>query len=401
VGFYADIIDAGKNAFIGYAKSIVESSSASSGERQRVTEEVEKQLLSLKRNERRKMIVSLKKEIKEKRDKTFRTLESIKEHLDHVMGFIERNPEYAAKFGLKELDGLQSDILTQEDMHLAVKLCAISSLLAQSKIVKMDPAQVTLFDSMSSVEGQDFSKEFRLPFQRVWINLEKPVPLFGDQRLVHGLLLFEFDCGINDKWTILNANDVQVDAPPLAIGIQAVAIYKGDPAENMAFEAKGVTLLITKAGDLITSKNILNITDTEDQIRMAYKDRLATTTVHLINFFNTPGILLDQKDHDLAIQKARTKKGKEPLPGWYEIKWKQKRVKPKEHPPEDGPHVPAFKHSFRYDVRGHWMRFTRGRMTGRVIWCPPHQRGLQNALYKPKVYRLSDTPATPESMWEG
>lgn len=43
-------------------------------------------------------------------------------------------------------------------------------------------------------------------------------------------------------------------------------------------------------------------------------------------------------------------------------------------------------HSFRYDVRGHFKRFTTGRMAGKHIWCPPHQRGLKNDVYKPSGY---------------
>lgn len=46
-------------------------------------------------------------------------------------------------------------------------------------------------------------------------------------------------------------------------------------------------------------------------------------------------------------------------------------------------------HGIRYDVRGHFRRLT----TGKTTWVRPHQRGLANELYVPKVYLVDKKAA--------
>lgn len=42
------------------------------------------------------------------------------------------------------------------------------------------------------------------------------------------------------------------------------------------------------------------------------------------------------------------------------------------------------KHAIRYDVRGHFRKLG----VGKTIWVRPHQRGIENELYVPKVYAV-------------
>jgi len=46
------------------------------------------------------------------------------------------------------------------------------------------------------------------------------------------------------------------------------------------------------------------------------------------------------------------------------------------------------KHGYQYDVRGHFKHFKQGKMKGKILWCPPHRRGLANKVYRPKTYNL-------------
>jgi hypothetical protein len=46
------------------------------------------------------------------------------------------------------------------------------------------------------------------------------------------------------------------------------------------------------------------------------------------------------------------------------------------------------KHGYQYDVRGHFKHFKQGKMKGKILWCPPHRRGLANTVYRPKTYNL-------------
>jgi hypothetical protein len=105
--------------------------------------------------------------------------------------------------------------------------------------------------------------------------------------------------------------------------------------------------------------------------------------VHFMNFLSSPSVKLVRQEHSEALQKKRKKSGKKPLPGWYEITYRKVIQDYTKDKIATGIH-----HSFRYDVRGHFKTFTKGRMAGRVVWCPPHQRGLKHELYKPKIYKL-------------
>jgi hypothetical protein len=105
--------------------------------------------------------------------------------------------------------------------------------------------------------------------------------------------------------------------------------------------------------------------------------------IHLINFLSSPSVKLVPNQPDAALQKARARRGKPPLPGWYEISLRQVI---KDYT-KDKKSLQLWHHSFRYDVRGHFRRYTEGRLAGRCVWVSSHQRGLANQLYRPKGYK--------------
>lgn len=91
--------------------------------------------------------------------------------------------------------------------------------------------------------------------------------------------------------------------------------------------------------------------------------------------------------------KKRSSQGK-PIPSpWYWCKLETKEVHLSDSEPHEGS-----RHGFQYDVRGHFKHFKTGRMTGKVLWCPPHRRGLQNAIYRPKTYNLTREKVLTESL---
>ena len=49
-----------------------------------------------------------------------------------------------------------------------------------------------------------------------------------------------------------------------------------------------------------------------------------------------------------------------------------------------------FRHNVRYDVRGHFRHFNcgEGRKERKIKWIEPHQRGLENEIYRPKIYKI-------------
>lgn len=100
--------------------------------------------------------------------------------------------------------------------------------------------------------------------------------------------------------------------------------------------------------------------------------------VACIGYINCENIYLEkQGEVDEAVNRKREAKGKSRLEPYYVCRIRG--VQYDSHATGEGS-----KHGIRYDVRGHFRRLE----TGKTIWVRPHQRGLQNELYVPKVYKV-------------
>jgi hypothetical protein len=104
---------------------------------------------------------------------------------------------------------------------------------------------------------------------------------------------------------------------------------------------------------------------------VATRRRIFAWAVHVINFLSSPSVKLVYQAPPAPLQKASQRRGKEPLPGHYEIAYRKQlkddskdKISPKK-----------FRHRVRYRVRGRFQRFTWGRWRGRVIWTPEPMRG--------------------------
>ena len=114
------------------------------------------------------------------------------------------------------------------------------------------------------------------------------------------------------------------------------------------------------------------------------RKRMLAWAVHVINFLSSPSVKLAYQPPSAALNKKRERNGKEPLPGYYEITYRREI---KDYS-KDKISAKKFEHSFRYDVWGGFAHFKLGRMAGRVVWRPAHQRVLKNSTYNPKGYRV-------------
>ena len=109
---------------------------------------------------------------------------------------------------------------------------------------------------------------------------------------------------------------------------------------------------------------------------------LINLAVGICLFINSINVNIVEVLGSTSMSKKRRKQGK-PIPADYYIcKLEQKEIHTLGHSLEGG------HHGFRYDVRGHFKHYTKGVRAGRTSWIPPHQRGLANSIYKPKVYSL-------------
>jgi hypothetical protein len=100
--------------------------------------------------------------------------------------------------------------------------------------------------------------------------------------------------------------------------------------------------------------------------------------VACIGYINCENVYLEkQGEVPEAVNRKRENKGKSRLEPYYVC-----RIKGVQH--DSHATGTGAKHGVRYDVRGHFRRLD----TGKTIWVRPHQRGLQNELYMPKVYKV-------------
>ena len=277
--------------------------------------------------------------------------------------------------------------------------------LSHARIVKLQVEQAQLFKEIPRVIGQDY-KLLRSPFDHLYLEF-----LNGDFR-------------IDEIQTQTETDHVRAQKIPRHARVQAVLIsIESIPkefvdAENSSEESLiaarlkaiyfvsivfFIPVIIDRYNSYVSSFMVLDdgrlyepdldLDANTDVVDRKFSTNMVTWTIHILNFLTSPSVIMEGKEAPEALQKARAKRGKEPLPGWYEITYKQQRYAPKEEPEHTG-----FHQHFRYDVRGYYAHFTKGLLAGRVIWIPPHQRGLRNTLYKPKSYRTARTelPAIEE-----
>lgn len=111
-----------------------------------------------------------------------------------------------------------------------------------------------------------------------------------------------------------------------------------------------------------------------DKLGAMYRS-LAAACVEYINCENI--YLEKQGEVPEAVNSKREKKGKSRLEPYYVC-----RIRGVQY--DSTATGEGSKHGIRYDVRGHFRRLT----TGKTTWVRPHQRGLTNELYIPKVYQV-------------
>lgn len=288
---------------------------------------------------------------------------------------------------------------------------AVAKLMRASKIIKLPAQQSQIFLGSPVLDGQDYLQYLRLPFPVIYVHNDGEVK-FGEYALsmeddiqkakdvgdheeaerlsslktvaspqVKGVLLSEVSPEQwRTNWTDQSPNGwgkFKFEIPtPLEAVERIIVVSFLMPIPDFFLNMDTLTLAVRKDGRLVVSL----------REHESARTRMRQWVIHTINFLNTPHVKLVERFPNPALQKARQKSGKTPLPGWYEIIWRHNN---KDYS-KGKISMRGIKHGFRYDVRAHQKLFTKGRMAGRVIWCPAHQRGLRHDLYKPKVYRIED-----------
>lgn len=319
---------------------------------------------------------------------------------DKLVGDIERvfnTPRFLAS-----LTGDQYLGVRQETIVLKTTLQQMRS----SRIVKMPTEQATVFLGMEHILEQDFS-QLHSPYQHLYIEFPQPVKLAEYDDVTDKVTHKDVDIKAV-MITELTENALATmlkdypDLSQISFGLPEEATAKiiqvnvFIPLARHPRNTYVATFAVSHTGKLIRPLDAPSETGnmgTNPTLSKIFID----WAIHTLNFLTSPSIILDRKEPEIALQRARAKRGREPLPGWYEITYKRAQVAVK----ESIPGASGIHHSFRYDVRGHMMHVKKGRLAGRVIWIPPHQRGLANELYKPKVYRVAQDMPDQPTPWKG
>jgi hypothetical protein len=294
----------------------------------------------------------------------------------------------------------------------------IGQLMEEATIIRMRGDQSAVFLDTPVDPGQDWLTWLRLPFPRIYIQPETP------------LIFSAYDHGIQEEIARIQADDPRALPPDeldrlLAIErvqspqVRGIVLAEGTIASlhlqhyhaesPWPTDLPGVDLATAPIARMILTTFLFPVPgyvlNGHTLVMAVLEDgRLATTrytaqdstrarmrqwVIHTLNFLSSPTVKLVREEPARELQKARQRRGKPPLPGWYEITYRQHVQDYTRGKVAPGP----WHHSYRYDVRGHFRRYERGPLVGRVVWVAPHQRGLRHALYKPKGYRTEPAPS--------
>ena len=288
---------------------------------------------------------------------------------------------------IKENENALVAPVNESEFCMFVAIC-----LEHAKIVKMRSEQAEVFLGLDSVPDQDRVQWLRMPFDSLYIDLSRSIVFpnyIGDDGEKGGSI------------RAVHITEIPGEAVASAyVGGENRGIL-GAFAENSVIEESR----LAKLGRIVRNFRVLFFMPVRSDITALHathfsvltdnsihvnrdgnfqpRERMMLWTIHAINFLTSPSVKLEKKHVNQALQKARQHKGKSPLPGWYEINYSRRVISIGKLGHESG-----FHHGFRYDVRGNFASHTRGRLAGRVIWRPAHQRGLTHDLYKPKAYKI-------------
>jgi len=259
--------------------------------------------------------------------------------------------------------------------------------------IRLKGEQAQVFIETPVLEGQDYLTWLRMPFKTTFLSIvdqpflfknlndldgafEVTRKAFESTSMIKGILIIE-----DTKKTLREVH--------IAAGVDSVLTTKENAHVDWDQQWDRVFYIIffipTKDNNYYFSSSILGITS-ENKLQISgnteWQVKMTNFVVHIINFLSSPSVKLLKNSVSDNLQKARQKRGQNPLPGWYEITYRKliheytsTKISEKK-----------WEHSYRYDVRGHQKIFRKGVMAGRIVWCPPHHRGLKNELYKPKGY---------------
>jgi hypothetical protein len=251
---------------------------------------------------------------------------------------------------------------------------------AQTIIFAAEQAQV--FAGISKTYTD--SLEYRLPFENVLLHFDAPIPHssydFGSGDRVDGsiisLLLTQTEV-TEDSWEKTPppahpSSVIKKMTPKFENGIAivntVVAIWEDSAITRIGWQSVDHNEFM---------QNTIGEFDVHEQITQGWRF-IKSLAIACIGYINCENVYLHKEGQvDPAVNRKRERKGKAKLEPYYIC-----RIRGVNYDSEST--GTGAKHGHRYDVRGHFRRLD----SGKVTWVRPHQRGVHNELYIPKVYKV-------------
>ena len=206
----------------------------------------------------------------------------------------------------------------------------------------------------------------------------------GDYRPPFTHMAFQFSQGIDEKLflTGLRSNGTVEESDKIICILLSVPDTQSNPEHSLAnvvayYESTSlnrVQIPLTGSGEIVYAP-----IGSGDEKLKGDKQRIANLAMLLLAYIDTPGMHIEHVTVAEKVNRKRARDGKRVLPDYYICRWK-----PAKGTKSAGGAELGTSHSFRYDVAGHYRQLP----SGKLIWIRPHQRGVENEVYKPKVYRV-------------
>lgn len=259
------------------------------------------------------------------------------------------------------------------------------------------PAQIEQYRAFCVIAQNAQSVLFSSAQAEVFSRLDQPYSDSLDFRLPFSNLFLQFDKPIHTEYTKRFPRDFDRGSL-LAVAIRQECHTREELKKQMAIDSLygRKSLALPDEGDEIFinmlslvyedmgTEHIRWASGGEQQFSFDDKTRVdavlhwENVVIACIGYINCENVFLEKAfTVPEAVNRKREAKGKSRLEPYYVC-----RIKGVQHDSHAGGE--GSKHGIRYDVRGHFRRLD----TGKTIWVRPHQRGLQNELYIPKVYKV-------------
>lgn len=282
---------------------------------------------------------------------------------------MEAIKDFFKKINPDKDDALVDDYIWSNALHV----------LLNAQTIVIETEQLKIFDSIRKTTYD--ALEYRLPFEKVFLQLSDSysTTIEGVDANLGGFLLSQQPYTRSDYVKEGEARKAQGRSPfPLEANI------KDDFFIN--------TMFVTAWSNdrkFYLSKSIWHSDDFHHEIYgNDESDRFRYLAIACIGYINCDNVYLHREGEvSDKVNRKREAKGKSRIEPYYVC-----RIRGVNY--DSVATGTGATHSIRYDVRGHFRKLS----TGKTTWVRPHQRGVHNELYVPKVYKVD---GNSKPAWKG